>query len=158
MSGPAQRRALDLLYRFKKRLLRIFRPRTRGVKVMLFNARGELVLIRNSYGRTDLFVLPGGGIKRREEPEQAARREIKEELGFEVEGLDFLSEHANRSEGKNDTVHLFRALVDGAPKVDRVEVQEARFFALGDLPPTTSPATRRRIEEYLGRRPPDGHW
>ena len=158
MSGPAQRRALDLLYRLKKRLLRILRPRTRGVKVMLFNAAGELVLIRNSYGRTDLFVLPGGGIKRREEPEQAARREIREELGFEVEGLAYLSTHANRGKGKNDTVHLFKSLVDGAPTPDRFEVEEARFFALDALPDATSAATRRRIEEYLGVRAADGSW
>ena len=161
MSGAARRAsrpALDLLYRLKKRLLRIFRPRTRGVKVMLFNAAGELVLIRNSYGRTDLFVLPGGGIKRREEPEAAARREIREELGFEIEGLDFLSEHANCAGGKNDIVHLFKARVDGAPTPDRFEVEEARFFALDALPEATSAATRRRIEEYLGARAADGSW
>ena len=158
MSGPAQRRALDLLYRLKKRLMRIFRPHTRGVKVMLFNAAGELVLIRNSYGRSDLFVLPGGGIRRREEPEQAARREIREELGFEIEALAFLSEHANRGEGKNDTVHLFKAQVDGAPAPDRFEVEEARFFALDALPEATSAATRRRIEEYMNLREVDGTW
>jgi ADP-ribose pyrophosphatase YjhB (NUDIX family) len=152
------KRALDLLYRLKRRLWRLFRLRSRGVKVMLFNAGGEVVLIRNSYGRTDLFVLPGGGVKFFEEPEQAAVREIREELGCKVDGLAFLSTHASRAEGKRDTVHLFKALADGEPRADRVEVEEARFFALDNLPAATSPATRRRIEEYLGHRAADGRW
>ena len=48
--------------------------------VMLFNERGELLLIRNSYGRSHLWVLPGGGIGRRETPEAAAAREVREEV------------------------------------------------------------------------------
>lgn len=152
------KRALDLLYRLRKRLRRLFRRRTLGVKVMLFNASGELVLIRNSYGRTDLFVLPGGGVERFEAPEQAAVREIGEELGCKLEGLAFLSTHESGDEGRSDTVHLFKAIADGEPRADRIEVEEARFFALDDLPAATSPATRRRIEEYLGRRPADGRW
>ncbi|HYN20832.1 MAG TPA: NUDIX domain-containing protein [Thermoanaerobaculia bacterium] len=152
------KRALDVLYRLRKRLRRLFRPRTLGVKVMLFNASGELVLIRNTYGRTDLFVLPGGGVKRFEAPEQAAVREIGEELGCRVDNLAFLSTHESAAEGRSDTVHLFKAIADGEPRADRIEVEEARFFALDDLPAATSPATRRRIEEYLGRRPADGRW
>ena len=151
-------RALDVLYWIQKWLWRVFRPRTRGVKVMLFNAKGELILIRNSYGRSDLFVLPGGGIKPFEEPKQAAMREIKEELGYTIHGLAFLSTHASSAEGKTDTVHLFKAIVDGEPIADRFEVQEARFFATDDLPQAISPATRRHIEEYLGDRPVDGSW
>ncbi len=150
--------ALNIAYWLQRRLWRLFRPNTHGVKVMLFNASGQLVLIRNNYGRSDLFVLPGGGIKRREEPVQAARREIKEELGFEVENLAFLSRHSSGSEGKRDTIDLFTARVDGEPSTQVFEVREAGFFALDGLPASTSPATRRRIEEFLEKRSADGSW
>lgn len=43
---------MQLVYRAQKLLWRLFRPHTRGVKVMLFNADGEILLIRNSYGAT----------------------------------------------------------------------------------------------------------
>jgi hypothetical protein len=64
---------LDLIYRIRRRLWRTLRWRTRGVKVMLFDEWGRLMLIRNTYGRTDLFVLPGGTGSRRPPPPRPAR-------------------------------------------------------------------------------------
>ena len=149
---------LDLLYRVRRRLWRVLRPRTRGVKVMLFDEAGALLLIRNTYGRTDLFVLPGGGIHRLETPAAAAVREVREELGCAVEDLVFVSTHVSAAEGKRDIVHLFRARAAGPVAADGIEVAEARFFPLDALPPTLSPATARRIDEHRGRRPAGAAW
>ena len=134
------------------------RPHTRGVKVMLFNDAGEIMLIRNSYGRSDLFVLPGGGIHPFEAPAAAAAREVKEELNCAVAELAPVSTHVSAAEGKSDTVHLFRARAAGPPRADGVEVAEARFFPLDGLPPTTSPATARRIAEHRGTSPVSATW
>ena len=152
------RRLLQIAWRLRKLTFRLLRVRTRGAKVMAFNAAGELLLIRNSYGRTHLFVLPGGGIGRRETPEAAAARELREETGLEAQELRFVSTHANRAEGKRDTVHLFTARVEGVPRADGFELQEARFFPLDSLPENVSKATRRRIREHRGERTPDGRW
>jgi 8-oxo-dGTP pyrophosphatase MutT (NUDIX family) len=149
---------IDLLYRLQKRLWRIVRPHTRGVKAMLFDEAGALLLVRNSYGRSDLWVLPGGGIKPFEAPDAAARREVREEVGCEAEGLVLRSTHANGSEGKRDTVFLFVGRASGAPVPDGLEVAQADFFALDALPEATSPATRRRVDEHLGHRAADGRW
>jgi 8-oxo-dGTP pyrophosphatase MutT (NUDIX family) len=154
---PANR-IMDILYVLQKSAWRVFRPRTRGVKVMLFNANSELVLIRNTYGRSDHFVLPGGGVRPFENPAVAAAREVEEELGLAVSELKLRSRHSSSFEGKRDEIHLFEAVVEGAPELDQFEVKEARFVGLECLPSATSPATRRRIEEYLGRREPDGSW
>jgi 8-oxo-dGTP pyrophosphatase MutT (NUDIX family) len=124
----------------------------------VFNPAGELLLIRNSYGKTHLWVLPGGGIGRRETPEAAAAREVKEEVGLEVTHLTRISEHFNGAEGKRDTIYLFTARTDGTPSIDNLEVEEARFFALNGLPETISNATQRRIAELMYERPPDGRW
>lgn len=152
------RRALQFAYKIQKRAWRVLRPRTTGVKVMLFNAAGELVLVRNSYGRSDLFVLPGGGVRPFESPSRAAIREIREELGVEIETMVPVSRHTSSAEGKRDTIHLFRAFVDGQLEPDPIELEQACFVAVGELPSTTSPATRRRVEEYLGQRAADGTW
>ena len=149
---------LDLLYRLQHRLWRVFRPHTRGVKVMLFNDAGEIMLIRNSYGRSDLFVLPGGGVHPFEAPAAAAAREVKEELNCAVAELAPVSTHVSAAEGKSDTVHLFRARAAGPPRADGVEVAEARFFPLDGLPPTISPATARRIAEHRGTSPVSATW
>ena len=149
---------MQIIYRVRKLVFRTFRVRTRGAKVMVFNPAGELLLIRNSYGRTHLWVLPGGGIGRRETPEAAGAREVKEEVGLEVTHLTRVSEHFNGAEGKRDTIFLFTAQAEGTPTIDALEVEEARFFPLDALPKTASTATLRRIAEYKQERTPDGHW
>jgi 8-oxo-dGTP pyrophosphatase MutT (NUDIX family) len=146
------------LYRLRRLVWRVLRPHTRGVKVMVFNDAGELLLVRHSYGRTDQFMLPGGGIRPFEAPEAAAVREIREELGCGVEDLAFVSLHASAQEGKRDTVHLYRARAAGPVRVDGIEIDEARFFRLDALPPTVSPATLRRVAELRGERAVSEAW
>jgi ADP-ribose pyrophosphatase YjhB (NUDIX family) len=149
---------MNLLYHVRRSLLGLLRLRTRGVKVMVFNPRGELVLIRNSYGRSDLFVLPGGGIRPFEPPEKAAVREIREEIGLDIDQLALLSTHCSTAEGKRDTIYLYKARATGLPQVGGVEVEEAGFFPLDCVPSTTSAATRRRIAEFLGSAPASSGW
>lgn len=152
------RRLVQFAYKTQRLVWKVLRPRSRGVKVLLFNDAGELLLIRNSYGANHLFVLPGGGIKPWEEPERAAHREVHEELGCSIHGLAALSMHFTAIEGKRDTVFLFEAKVAGMPRPDGVEVVEARFFPLDALPETLSPATARRLAERSGEAEPDGSW
>lgn len=150
--------AIQLAYAFQKRLWRLFRPRTRGVKVMLFNPGGEILLVRNSYGRTHQFVFPGGGIRPWETPERAAIREVREELGCAVSGLLPVSTHFTSAEGKRDTVHLFEGRIGADPKPDGFEIAEARFFPLDALPDAISPATARRLAERQSKANADGAW
>ena len=150
--------ALQFLHRSRHLALRILRVQTRGVKVMAFNPAGELLLIRNTYGHSHLFMLPGGGIERRESPADAAARELEEETGIRVERLEARSIHQSRAEGRRDTIHLFIARANDAPKPCGVEVAEARFFALDALPDNVSAATLRRIAEYRGERPVGESW
>ena len=152
------KRAIQLLYPLKRATLRLLRWKTQGVKVMLFNPQGELLLIRNSYGRSHLFVLPGGGIRPFETPAAAAVREVREEVGIAAERLTPLSTHYSEAEGKRDIVYLFAAFTAASPRADGVEVEEARFFPLDALPATVSDATLRRIAEYQGERSPATAW
>ena len=147
-----------LLYRLRRGLWRLLRPRTRGVKVMLFSAAEEVLLVRHTYGNTGHFLLPGGGIRPFERPEAAAAREVREELACVIEELVHVSTHVSTLEGRRDTVFLYRARASGAVRADGFEVAEARFFALDALPDGVSPATRRRIAEYLGVREADETW
>ena len=152
------RSVIQLLYRVRRGLIGLLRLRTRGVKVMVFNAKGELLLIRNSYGNKDVFVLPGGGIRPFERPAAAALREVREEVGITAERVTLRSIHQSRAEGKRDTIHLFSAYTEETPTPDEVEVEEARFFPLDALPDTVSAATLRRIGEFRGERPIGLDW
>jgi len=149
---------LDQLYRLQRLFWRVLRPRTRGVKVMLFDRDNRLVLVRNAYGRADLFVLPGGGVRPFEQPAKAAVREMREELGVDVAELKFRSEHQSATEGKRDRIYLFEGRVTQVPRIASVELADVTVAPLSKLPASTSPATKRRVAEYEGRRAADGSW
>ena len=152
------KRAVDLAFRMQKWLWTLFRPNSRGVKVLLFNDAGELMLIRNSYGRSDLFVLPGGGIRPWEAPEKAALREIREELGCLAAALHPVSTHFSDAEGKRDTIHLFsaKAQAHSGPTISRSRKRNS--FRSMRFRKTFPPRRLRRIEERLGKRMKDGTW
>ena len=152
------RAIIQSAYILRREVLRLLRLRTTGVKVMLFNDADELLLIRNAYGDSGQYLLPGGGVSRDESPAAAAIREVREEIGIELDRVEPVWTFESNAEGKRDTIHLFKAKTRGRPEIDGREVIEARFFPLGALPSRVSPATLRRIAEISGERPIDGHW
>lgn len=152
------RRLIDLAYRLRRKLLALTGWRTSGAKVMVDDAEGRLLLVRNRYGRTDRWVLPGGGIKRGEAPADAGVREVREETACYVTDLKAIGVFQSKAEGRRDTVHLFRGKTTDTPVADGFEIAEARFFAPDALPDGLSPATKRRIDELAGRRTVTGRW
>jgi ADP-ribose pyrophosphatase YjhB (NUDIX family) len=148
----------ETLHRLQRVLWRWLKPRTRGVKVMIFNHAGEILLIRNTYGDRAAWVLPGGGLRPFETPETGARREVREELRCALRGLAPRGVYSATREGKRDTIWLFTAVAEESPTPDSREIAEAAFFPLAEPPPAASPATRRRIGEFLGQAAPAGAW
>jgi mutator protein MutT len=67
-----------------------------AVAVLLFNEKGELLFTRRAidphFGKLDL---PGGFIDPGETAEQAAIREIQEELGIEIHSLKYFCSYPN---------------------------------------------------------------
>ena len=149
---------IDLAYRVRRRALAMLGWRTRGVKAMIFDPTGRLLLVRHQYGRSDVWMLPGGGIKRGEDPMAAVMREVREETGCGLVDVVALGVFEARAEGRRDTVHLFEARTADEPVADGAELAEARFFSLGALPQTVSPATQRRIAEWREGQVPGGRW
>ncbi len=149
---------LQLAHHARRTIFRLLRVRTHGVKVMLFDGDRRLLLVRNSYGRTQQHLLPGGGVKRREAPAAAAAREVREEVGVEATDLTLFAIYVSELEGRRDTIHLFTARTRDQAEADGVEVAEARFFALDALPDTLSDATARRIAEYRREQAVSPRW
>lgn len=130
---------------------KLFHIETKGVRVMIIN-QDKVVLVRHWYN--SLWVMPGGGIKKHETPERAAVREIKEELGIEIEQLDYLlGVYSNKKEGKNDTVYTYVVKlfehVTMSKRRFNFEISDILWVPLDDLPPGTSIATRNRVQEYI---------
>lgn len=63
-----------------------------GVSMIITNAQRDKVLLIRQYGG-DEYILCAGYINKGEDAEDAAVREIKEELGLEVQSLSFNRSH-----------------------------------------------------------------
>lgn len=124
--------------------------------MVLSDDAGRACLVRHTYGSG--WFLPGGGLRRAEDPEAGVRREVREELGVDARGVDLIGTYTATAEGKRDTVWVFTGMVDGSPRPKGAEVAECGWFRMDDLPDSTSPATRRRLDEWSGRRQPEPQW
>lgn len=130
-------------YRALHAYWRVFQPEKRGVKCVL--TRGEeVLLVRHTYGPETRWELPGGGVKRNEEPGAAARREAHEELGVELADWRFLGDLFDRIDGKRDRLWCYTAEVGDHPiETDGAEIAEARWFPRDALPSD--------VHGYVGR-------
>ncbi len=135
----------------------IFRPVRTGVRVMMIE-NGKVMLVRQTY--MPGWFMPGGGLKRGEALEQAARREAKEETGAELGELKLLGVYTNFTEWKTDHNIVFICKdfkITGNPDN---EIAEAHSFHLNELPEGLWPGHRHRLEEYQAgiTNPQFGEW
>jgi 8-oxo-dGTP pyrophosphatase MutT (NUDIX family) len=111
--------------------------------VLLHDAEGRVLLVRHTYGDRRAWELPGGWVKRDEEPVEAARRETLEELGADVVDWEPVGVVGGLWHFKREQLSFFRgAWPGGAPRVDPVEIAEVGWFALDALPARLGVGTR----------------
>lgn len=56
-----------------------------GVRVIVMDQQGRILLVRQHHENRDIWMVPGGGIEEGESAAEAAAREILEETGLEIE-------------------------------------------------------------------------
>ncbi|MCB1114607.1 MAG: NUDIX hydrolase [Chlamydiia bacterium] len=92
---------------------------------------GQILLTKRN--DVPLWVLPGGGIDPGETPENACKREVKEETGLEAKLIRKTHELSPVNRLAEPT-HLFLASATGTLLASSDESVENRFFPLDELP------------------------
>ena len=112
-----------------------------------------LLLVRSSY--VVGWHLPGGGVRRGEMPEAAARRELVEEIGLVASALLPAGVACGIWDGRQDRVHFFELRLVELPKLrlDNREIIEARLTSPSEL---NSMVLTGPVTAYLGRSPTAG--
>jgi 8-oxo-dGTP pyrophosphatase MutT (NUDIX family) len=146
-----KQKAVTILYRiaYQAQLIywAIWRPVTLGVNVLMVRD-DQVLLVRPAYKNG--WTLPGGGLQRGETLAQAARREVREEVGFTLHELHLFGMYTNLTATNSDHIAVFvsPAFTPPAARHHSFEIADYRFFPFNDLPPNVSEGTRRRVKEY----------
>jgi 8-oxo-dGTP pyrophosphatase MutT (NUDIX family) len=139
-------------YRLALVLLRAWwvlaRPRSSGVRCVLRHG-GEILLVRHSYGDRR-WMLPGGRVHRGEDPAATAAREIAQELGVACREWAVVGcvaaraayRRASRGQAfrRHSTWYLAGEAPDRTVRPRAIELDDARWFPPGALPPDRSQA------------------
>ena len=130
----------------------VFRPRTEGVKVIIFNKdRSEVLLVRHTYG-DGRWMFPGGGKEGEESPEKIARREMDEELRVSLQDLKRVDTTTSRKEWKRDQITILTAEITDDPTPDPFEIARAKWFPWSDLP-QLGPVSAKILYLYAQAKP-----
>jgi ADP-ribose pyrophosphatase len=100
------------------------------------------------------WAKPGGGVEFGEKVEDALKREIKEELGVNIEIIKFLgfTESSVTDYGKQHWISLnyLAKIINGEVKnLEPEKHEEVKWFSLDDLPEKLVQNTIDSIDEYL---------
>jgi isopentenyldiphosphate isomerase len=109
----------------------------RVAHVLVFNSSGQLYLQLRAPdkdvqpGKWDTSV--GGHVDVGETYEEAATREMREELGITSDTLEPLYRYRHRNDYESEMVQTYRLVWDGSIFADPAEISEGRFFTFDQI-------------------------
>ena len=128
-----------------------------GAICVVERADGHLLLVRQSY-RSEGWGFPGGLLRRGEDPADAARREVHEELGIDVD-VDLppvvVVDPGQRRVDVIFTGHLTADSTQPEHRPESPEITAAEWFPPAGLPDLLPEATTALIELGRAARPGD---
>jgi 8-oxo-dGTP diphosphatase len=152
------KRLLAGLWRGSPRALRragvwITQPRfavTAGV--VACDERGRVLLLRHVLRKGSGWGIPGGFLASGEQPDEAVRREVREETGLELDSVELAFVRTLRHVRQVEVIFrgsMQSSAIEGLKK--SFEVDRAEWFALLELPEGLSEHQRRVISRALSR-------
>jgi 8-oxo-dGTP pyrophosphatase MutT (NUDIX family) len=148
---------IRLLYHAFRIYCFLFRPILIGVRTMMIK-NDKVLLVRHTY--IPGWFMPGGGLKRGETLEQAARREVFEETGAQLGKITLMGAYTSFLSWKTDHGIVFMCKDFEITGKSDNEIAEVRAFSLNELPKDLWPSHRLRLEEYAKGvpQPQFGEW
>ena len=127
-----------------------------GGGVLILNQKGEALLMKrgkNSKNEAGWWCKPGGAVEFGEKAIEAMKREIKEELGVEIEIWGYLphtDQILKREQQHWVALNYLGKIKKGMPQIMEPEKHdEIHWFNLKKLPKKTTQTTKGPVRDYL---------
>lgn len=127
-----------------------------GCGALIINDKNETILVKRtskSKNEAGFWSKPGGTVEFSEGVEDAVRREIKEEIGIDIELVKFLgfTNHIIKPENQHWIAFNYLAkIIKGEPKnLEPEKIEEIKWFDFNNLPKDLTQTTIEPIKEYL---------
>lgn len=120
------------------------------VSMAIIARDGAVLMIRRRQAEGELlWAFPGGAVEEGETAEQAAVREVAEEVGLEVESEEVLGRRVHPQTGR-EMVYTACTVVDGEPSVvDAEEIAEVAWVKHSEIGEHVPRGLYPPVQEYL---------
>ncbi len=138
------------IWKIKNLILSILGRKTIGVRGIVIHD-SKVLLVKHSY--MPQWYHAGGGVEPGETPIKAMQRELMEEVGIKcLKSPKLFNVYHSGLENRDDYIVFY--IIEHIEQVYQKcsEISASQWFSFSNLPPDISPATKRRIDEYLAMR------
>lgn len=136
----------NIPWQIRKRLVRLSQQKfTASVAAVVFNERGEVLLLDHVLRPQKGWGIPGGFMNSGEQPHEAVKREICEETGLELKKIQLFRVRTVSAHIE----FLFRAEAVGVAEVKSLEINAVRWFEVENLPGRMREFEKNLIEEIM---------
>ncbi|MGE0132276.1 MAG: NUDIX hydrolase [Blastocatellales bacterium] len=119
------------------------------VAAVVVDSRGRVLLLHHRFRPGSGWGIPGGFIHPREQPEEAIRRELREEIDLEIESASIA--FVRTLQKYRQVEIIFRCIPKGIPLPQDFEINRAEWFELNSLPDGLSDDQRGLIRRAMAR-------
>jgi 8-oxo-dGTP diphosphatase len=112
---------------------------------LIFNDEGKILLLKHRFRPGSGWGLPGGFLEKGEQPLDALRRELREEVALELEDVEIFASRSFRKPRQVEV--LYRCRANGPVTPRTMEVERAEWFSPASLPDGLPRDQRHLVEQ-----------